>query len=573
MASYLIIGVLLAATVGLVTFLLTRSSVARELADAQDALVKNRADFEGRLEELRKSINEAHDRENEAKKKAEKTEEQLTVIGAELKVALEEKGRFENEATRVEETKATLLQRDDRIESQNGRITDLEREKAEALKDAQAADRRATEMVEKEREAQQAIVNAKDQQIAKLDEFIAQARSVLTTEFKALSADNLKEASEQLLKTADGIIEKHGEKTTSDVKLHQQHIESMLKPVEDTLKQLDKQVKDSNLTRANAETLLNDQVNRLASASESLTNALRKPVVRGSFGEMTLELALENAGLEAEIDFILQDSTDAEDGRKRTDAIINLPKGRKLIIDSKNLMESYLAFANAKDDTQKSILANLHAKALKSHIKALSAKEYWRRYDGLDCVILFIPHDGMYHAAIQDEAELIREACEKRVFISNPMTLIPLLKAIRYVLDQERLNKSAEEISKVGAELYGEVARFAVNMAQIGNRLKSTVSAYNDAIPGLDRFIVAKSRKLKQLGSGKGDEAELPEAIDLQPRLFSSQELRAANMLPEQDDTEFKIPPPSASLDRDMAVDPKPAVSAPDPPSPSATDC
>ena len=573
MASYLIIGVLLAATVGLVTFLLTRSSVARELADAQDALVRNRADFEGRQEELRKSINEAHERENEAKKKAEKTEEQLTVIGAELKVALEEKGRFENEATRVEETKATLLQRDDRIESQNGRITDLEREKAEAVRDAQAADRRATEMVGKERETQQAIVNAKDQQIAKLDEFITQARSVLTTEFKALSADNLKEASEQLLKTADGIIEKHGEKTTSDVKLHQQHIESMLKPVEDTLKQLDQQVKDSNLARATAEALLDDQVNRLASASESLTNALRKPVVRGSFGEMTLELALENAGLEAEIDFILQDSTDAEDGRKRTDAIINLPKGRKLIIDSKNLMESYLAFANAKDDTQKSILANLHAKALKSHIKALSAKEYWRRYDGLDCVILFIPHDGMYHAAIQDEAELIREACEKRVFISNPMTLIPLLKAIRYVLDQERLNKSAEEISKVGTELYGDVARFAVKMAQIGNRLQSTVSAYNDAIPGLDRFIVAKSRKLKQLGSGKGHEAELPEAIDLQPRLFSSQELRAANMLPEQDDTEFKIPPPSASLDRDMAVDPKPAVSAPDPPSPSATDC
>lgn len=347
----------------------------------------------------------------------------------------------------------------------------------------------------------------------------------------------------------------------------------MLKPVEDTLKQLDKQVNDSNLARATAEALLDDQVRRLANASESLTNALRKPVVRGSWGEMTLENALENAGLEAEIDFVLQHTTDTEDGRKRTDAIINLPKGRKLIIDSKNLMESYLAFANATDEAQKVVLANIHAKALRGHIKALWGKEYTRRYEGLDCVILFIPHEGMYHAAIQDEAELIREACERRVFISNPMTLIPLLKAIRYVLDQERLNKSAEEISKVGTELYGDVARFAVKMAQIGNRLNSTVSAYNDAIPALDRFIVAKSRKLKQLGSGKGDEAELPEAIDLQPRLFSSQELRAANMLPEQDDTEFKIPPPSASLDQDLEVDPKSAASAPDSTLPHATDC
>ena len=250
---------------------------------------------------------------------------------------------------------------------------------------------------------------------------------------------------------------------------------------------------------------------RLAGASESLTNALRKPVVRGSWGEMTLENALENAGLEPEIDYVLQHTTDAEDGgRQRTDAVIKLPKGRKLIIDSKNLMESYIALANAQDDGQRALLADAHSKLLRSHIKALSAKEYWKRYDGLDCVILFIPHDGMYHAAIQDEAEVIREASEKRVFISNPMTLIPLLKAIRYVLDQERLNKSAEEISKVGTELYEEIARFASHMSTVGDRLKSTVKAYNEAIPGLDRYIVAKSRKLKQLGSAKGAEAELP---------------------------------------------------------------
>lgn len=130
-----------------------------------------------------------------------------------------------------------------------------------------------------------------------------------------------------------------------------------------------------------------------------------------------------------------------------------------------------------------------------------------------------------------DEAELIREASDKRVFISNPMTLIPLLKAVRYVLDQERLNKSAEEISNVGAELYGEVARFAESMAKIENRLKLTVGAYNDAIPGLDRFIVAKSRTLRQLGAGKGAEAELPEAIEIEPRQFSSPELRDSNLL------------------------------------------
>lgn len=545
MVLNLTLAILVSAIVGLTTYLLTRrqarlrvDALESELADAKTAFSTVKADFDARQQELRNSINEARGREDDAKAKASESELRVSETAAELRVALREKAQFQTEAALAEETKVTLLDREKHIQSLNARISGLEREKTEALKDAEAANIRATDMIAKERETRQEIVRAKDDQITKLNEFIAQARNVLTTEFKALSADALRDASAQLIKAADGLIEKHEEKTTADVKLHQQHIETMLKPVEETIKRLDKHVEDSDLARTRAEALLDDQVKRLAGASESLSNALRKPFVRGSWGEMTLENALENAGLQPEIDFVLQHYTDEEDGRQRTDAVINLPKGRKLIIDSKNLMESYIALANAEDESQKAVLAESHSRSLKNHIRLLSAREYWRRYDGLDCVILFIPHDGMYHAAIRDEAELIREACEKRVFISNPMSLIPLLKAVGYVLDQDRLNKSAEEISNVGAELYGEVTRFAENMAKIGNRLKSTVSAYNDAIPGLDRFIIAKARALKQLGAGKGAEAELPEAIEIEPRPYSSRELRASNSILEADETE-----------------------------------
>jgi DNA recombination protein RmuC len=121
------------------------------------------------------------------------------------------------------------------------------------------------------------------------------------------------------------------------------------------------------------------------------------------------------------------------------------------------------------------------------------------------------------------------------------MSLIPLLKAVAFVLDQEKLNKNASVIKKVGSDLYGDIVRFAANMAVIGSRLQSTVKAYNDAIPGLDRYIVAKSRTLKQLGSGKGAEAEVPESIELEPRLFSSRELRASNRLLECDDNELDL--------------------------------
>jgi DNA recombination protein RmuC len=146
----------------------------------------------------------------------------------------------------------------------------------------------------------------------------------------------------------------------------------------------------------------------------------------------------------------------------------------------------------------------------------------------------------MYHAAIKDEAELIRDACSRRVFIANPMSLIPLLKAVRYVLDQERLNKSAAEISIVGTKLYEEITRFAAKMATIGDKLRGTVDAYNKALPALDRYIVSNSRKLKKLGSAKGAEPKKIEEIrDIEPNRFTSRELRDVNSLFEDDAASF----------------------------------
>ncbi len=494
-----------------------------------------------RAQELVKTVNEARERENEAKSKVKEADDRYVEAATELKSALEEKGKFQNEASRIDEIKQVLAGRDSEVKSLNDRIADLDREKTEALKDAETANKRAGEMIVNEREKTEAVLKAKDEQIEKLNEFIARAKEAMTTEFQAVSGGVLKDAREQLAKRAEEIINQHGEKTTGDVALHKQQIETMLKPVEETIKRLDKQVEDTNLERSNAETLLNDQIQRLSGASESLSNALLKPVVKGGWGEITLENALQGAGFKPDIDYVLQHTTDGEDGQKRTDAIVNLPKGSKLIIDSKNLMKSYRAFTDASDEIQKTLLAKEHSKVLRKHINELSSKSYWDRYDGLDCVFLFLPHDGMYYAAIQDEAELIRDAWEKRVFVTNPIDLLPLLKAIGYVLGLERSNSSAKAIRDLAAELYSDLVRFADNVANIGNKLQASVKAYNDAIPGLDRYIIAKSRTLKQLGASKGAEAELPEAIELEPRLFSSRELRPSNRLLESDNNELDV--------------------------------
>ena len=150
-------------------------------------------------------------------------------------------------------------------------------------------------MVAQEREAQQRILRGKDELIEKLSEFIKNAKDAMTTEFKAVSGDVLRNASDQLSKTADEIIKQHGERTSGSVELHKKQIETMLKPVEESMKRLDQHVESTNRARSAAETLLDEQIKRLAGASESLSNALLKPVVRGSWGEMTLENSLQSA--------------------------------------------------------------------------------------------------------------------------------------------------------------------------------------------------------------------------------------------------------------------------------------
>lgn len=464
---------------------------------------------------------------------------ELAESNARLMEATKLEGRVQESTRNLEAMQVQLDKRDRTIKECQDEIVGLSSELSKAQERANSEKVRADEMVKQERESLAKVIAAKDEQIEALNDFITKARETLGTEFKALSADALKDVSGQMQKAAEAIIEKHSDTTVQNVKLHKQQIETMLKPVEETIKRLDKHVEDTNVERSKAEGLLEDQINRLAGASESLTNALKKPVIRGSWGEMTLENALENAGLEAEIDFVLQHTTDHEDGRQRTDAVINLPKGRKLIIDSKNMMESYIAYSSATDEAEKALLADAHSKNFRGHVKALSGKEYWKRYEGLDCVILFIPHDGMYHAALQNEEEIIRDANNKRVFVANPMTLIPLLKSIRYVLDQERLNKSAAEISKIGIELYGKMGDYTTKVANLGRNLRLTVKAFNATISPLDRFIVSKARSLKSLGAGKGIEPSLPESIEIEPKAFSSQELRSHNSTVNADQAWF----------------------------------
>lgn len=424
-----------------------------------------------------------------------------------------------------DEQTATIDKRDGQIGLLQTNLTELEIHKAAAVAKAEAESKRAEDVIESERQANRRIVAAKDEQIDGLRKFIEEANETLTKEFKAASSDTLDSVSKRLTEVAEGIIKSNTEKTTEEVQTRKLEIEKMLQPVADTIKRLDGHVEEGEKSRRSAQAVLEKEIERLAGASESLVNAFTRPVVKGQSGERMLEVVLEASGLPREL-YELQHFTESDQGGARTDAVVKLPGGRQLVIDSKNLMDSYLAIDRAETPEEKQDALREHSKALELHIKLLSSKDYSTRYGGFDFVIMFIPSESMYHEAVAHNPDLLRFARDRQVFIANPMTLLSLLGALQCLCRQEKQNLYAAEIATAGQELYSEIGRFAENMAKLGKRIGQTVDAYNTAVPGLDRFILAKSRRLSELGASTNKEPVAPALLEVNPRGFASKELR-----------------------------------------------
>lgn len=478
--SWIIITVLVAALVGVALYWIGRNQSAKRLSEVEDLLARSDA----RANELQRG---------------------------------------------KEELVQAIERRDTQFAQVQAATAELEAEKATAIATAQAESRRAEEVIQAERKANSRLLEAKDEQIKKLNEFIEGANERLTKEFKAASSDTLNSVTKHLTQVAEGIIKANTEKSAEEVQTRKLEIEKMLQPVAETIKRLDVHVEEGEKARHSAQAVLKQEIDRLAGASESLVNAFTRPVVKGATGERMLQTVLEASGLPREL-YELQHYTETDQGGARTDAVVKLPGDRKLVIDSKNLVDSYLAIDRAETPEAKQEALRLHSKALDQHIKLLSGKEYATRYGGFDFVIMFIPSESMYHEAVAHNPDLLRFARSHQVHIANPMTLLSILAALQCLCRQEKQNLYAAEIAKAGEELYHEIFRFAENMSKLGRHLGQTVDAYNNAVPGLDRFILSKSRRLSELGATSGKEPVTPLLLDKTPRGFASKELRDQNV-------------------------------------------
>ena len=303
-------------------------------------------------------------------------------------------------------------------------------------------------------------------------------------------------------------------------------------PIADTLKKVDQRLSEAERDRISAYSRLTEQVAALGSATNTLSKALRTPAVRGRWGEMQLRRVVEIAGMVQRCDFDEQPILNGDNGRQRPDLIVHLPGGKQIVVDAKAPLEAFLDAQDAGDDDARGARLRAHARQVRDHIDKLGSKAYWEPLgDSLEMVVMFLPGETLFSAALQHDLELIEHGLRQRVLLASPITLIALLTTVAHSWRQEALAENYREVARLGREFYDRLATFADRLDDVRKRLDGAVQAYNEAAGSFESRVLVSARRLKDLKVTTADELPPAEPIDRVPRV-----LKQANLmgLPEE---------------------------------------
>jgi DNA recombination protein RmuC len=359
----------------------------------------------------------------------------------------------------------------------------------------------------------------------------ASQQDQLRNAFESLAASALKASTDEFLKLADQKIGNVHKDAATDLGKRQQELDSLVAPIRDTLAQVGiklneverQRISDSAGIRTTLEAV--QQANqKLEREAQSLVKALRTPNVRGRWGEVQLRRVVELAGMIECCDFEEQPTLFSDTGQRfRPDVTIRLPGGRTVVVDAKVPLEAYLNAQEAPDEAAKAKYMTAHARQVRDHMQKLGSKAYWEQLESSpEMVVMFLPGESFFQAALNDDVSLIEFGVENKVFPASPITLIALLRAVGHGWREERIAKNATDISELGKELYNRVATMTGYLEDLRGRLDGAVQSYNKVVGSFEGRVLVQARKFRDLGAATADDIPTQEQITVAPRALQS---------------------------------------------------
>jgi DNA recombination protein RmuC len=374
----------------------------------------------------------------------------------------------------------------------------------------------------------------------------AGSQEQLRDAFEALAASTLKSTTDEFLKLADQKIGNVHREAAMDLSRRQQELGTLVSPIKDTLIQVDAKLKEVEKTRSDDSAsmrsllgLVGHTQQQLQQETQNLVRALRSPGVRGQWGEVQLRKVVELAGMLEHCDFDEQPTIFSDAGRMRPDMTVNLPGGRTIVVDAKVPLEAFLDAQAATEDGVRSGKLADHVRQVKDHVAKLGAKTYWDQLaSSPELVVLFLPAEAIYMAAIERDSALIDFGVSRNVLIASPLTLIALLRAAAFGWKQERLTINAEEISRLGRALHESVGTMAEHFEDLRRRMDGTFSTFNKVVGSFENNVLVKARRFRELGAGSAKEIPIIDPLETvarkldapkQPGLLDDEESKATS--------------------------------------------
>jgi DNA recombination protein RmuC len=353
-----------------------------------------------------------------------------------------------------------------------------------------------------------ARIASEEQQRVRTAELLAQSEAQMRAAIESASRVALDANSESFLKLAREVFGKDQASAQASLKEREVAIAQLLEPIKESLRKQEEQAQSIVREHRESAGKITGQIENLVKVQDllqretrNLSTALRRPEVRGRWGEITLRRVVELAGLSEHCDFTEQEHIPAEGGALRPDLLVRMPESRTIVVDAKTPLDAYLAAVEAADDESRRVALARHAMQVEQRVRELSQKSYWEQFEhSPEFAVLFLPGDQFLSAALVERPDLLENALKQRIIVTTPSTLMALLKVIAYGWRQNRMSENALAVRKLGEDLHKRLATFVSHLQKVSRSLGSAVDSFNASVGSMERNVLPQARKFAELG-------------------------------------------------------------------------